>query len=599
MKQFFKTFFASLLAFVAGSGCLVIFLVIALTGMVASLASLGGDRTEPIQLKANTILKIDVSSLSDVMSTDPLSDIVSGDETKRAVSLTDAIMAIRKAKNNPNISGIYLNVEQLSAGQASVDALRRALIDFRSSGKPILSYGDTYTQKAYYLSSVADRVALNPQGAVELIGIAAGHMMFKDALDKLGVKMEIFRVGTFKSAVEPFMLNKMSDDNRRQVQEYVDGLWNTIVEGIASAKGLSPDSLRAFVDAGGAFDPAENFVKAGLVDTLVYRAQIKDMFAEHLGLEDANDLHMVNLADMANVPEEPGKAKSTFVRVIYAEGEIGTSSSPYSFASMIDYSLVDKLREVADKDDVKAVVLRVNSPGGSAFISEQIWHAVKELRTKKPVVVSMGDLAASGGYYISAAANKIVAEGTTLTGSIGIFGMFPNVSKIVSDFGVHIDVVQTSKYADMMMDMRLRPLSPEQRMLIQRMVERGYETFLSRVAEGRGMTRDQVDSVGQGRVWLGAKAKELGLVDELGGLDRAIEEAAKLAALDEYIIDYGQTSRNIYDDLFKSLESTDDFVARLRTRFMTEDERKLMRLYQGVTHGVGIQARLPLEFMVY
>lgn len=599
MKQFFKTFFASLLAFVAGSGCLVIFLVIALTGMVASLASLGGGRTEPIQLKANTILKVDVSSLSDVMSTDPLSDIVSGDETKRAVSLTDAIMAIRKAKNNPNISGIYLNVEQLSAGQASVDALRRALIDFRSSGKPILSYGDTYTQKAYYLSSVADRVALNPQGAVELIGIAAGHMMFKDALDKLGVKMEIFRVGTFKSAVEPFMLNKMSDDNRRQVQEYVDGLWNTIVEGIASAKGLSPDSLRAFVDAGSAFDPAESFLKAGLVDTLVYRAQIKDMFAEHLGLEDANDLHMVNLADMANVPEEPGKAKSTFVRVIYAEGEIGTSSSPYSFASMIDYSLVDKLREVADKDDVKAVVLRVNSPGGSAFISEQIWHAVKELRTKKPVVVSMGDLAASGGYYISAAANKIVAEGTTLTGSIGIFGMFPNVSKIVSDFGVHIDVVQTSKYADMMMDMRLRPLSPEQRMLIQRMVERGYETFLSRVAEGRGMTRDQVDSVGQGRVWLGAKAKELGLVDELGGLDRAIEEAAKLAALDEYIIDYGQTSRNIYDDLFKSLESTDDFVARLRARFMTEDERKLMRLYQGVTHGVGIQARLPLEFMVY
>lgn len=598
MKQFFKTFFASLLAFVAGSGCLVVFVIIAITGMIAGLASLGGGSSEPIQLKANTILKVDVSSLSDIVSTDPLASILSADEEKRSMSLTDAIRSIRKAKNNPNITGIYLNVEGLSAGQASIDALRRALVDFRESGKPILAYADAYSQKAYYLSSIADQIALNPQGGVELIGIASGNMMFKDALDKFGVKMEIFRVGTFKSAVEPFMLNKMSEDNRKQVQEYIDGLWGTIVDGIASAKGLNPDSVRAFADAGRAFDPAESFVQAGLVDTLVYRSQVKDLFTKHLSLENANELRMVSLSDMMSVPEEPQKSEHV-IEVLYAEGEIGVKSSAYSPGSIIDYSLVDKIREVADKDNVKAVVLRVNSPGGSAFISEQIWHAVKELRAKKPIVVSMGDLAASGGYYIAAAANKIVAEQTTLTGSIGIFGMFPNVSKIVSDFGVHIDVVQTSKYADMLIDMGLRPLTADQRTLIQRQVERGYEIFLSRVAEGRGMTRDQVDSIAQGRVWLGAKAKELGLVDELGGLDRAIDEAATLAGLSDYAVSYGETSRSVYEDLFKSLEPSDDFVARLRAYFMTEEERKLMHLYHTATQGVGIQARLPLEFVVY
>lgn len=598
VKNFFKTFLAALLANIVGSGCVVFFVFAGLIGMIGTIATMAGGSSEaPVELVEGTILKVDLASLSDVVSEDPVASFTNP-KASQPVSLSDAIRTISLAKNDPNISAIYLNVEGIEAGMASVDALRRAIIDFKKSNKPVVAYGDLYTQKAYYLASAANEILLNPQGAVALNGIASAHIMYKDALDKLGVKMEVFKVGTFKSAVEPYILNRMSEENKLQTQEYIDGLWLGIVEGIASERKVSAESIRSFVDAGKMFSSAEDFVKAKLVDRLVYRSEVKDVFAKKLKRE-ATSLSMMTLRELSTHLTSDYSADE--VRVIYAEGEITDAVQEYwmTGVSQIGYSLVDELNKVAEDEGTKAVVLRVNSPGGSAFLSEQIWHAVKRLRAKKPVVVSMGDYAASGGYYISAPANMIVAEANTLTGSIGIFGMIPNASQLADKFGVYMDVVKTSEYADLEVGIPFKPMTDAQKALIQAQVERGYDTFLARVAEGRNMSKAQVDSVGQGRVWLGKRAIELGLVDKLGGLDVAIKEVAKIAKLSDYSVNYGKTSKSPLMELLQSQTPTRDFVAKVRSSFLTEDERKALQLLHGHSRYVGVQARLPYDFSTY
>ncbi|MDY3089901.1 MAG: signal peptide peptidase SppA [Porphyromonas sp.] len=603
MKNFLKTFLAALLANVVGSGCVVFFIFAGLISLVGSIAMMGpnisGSQNVPVELKAGTILKIDLSSLSDIVSEDPMAAF-SLKKAPRPISLSEALRAIRIAKNNPNISALYLNVEGIQGGLASVDALRRALEDFKQSKKPIFAYGDMYSQKAYYLSSVADRILLNPEGGVSLTGIASGTMMYKDALDKLGLKMEVFKVGTFKSAVEPYILNEMSEANKLQVKEYIDGLWASITGGISQARKIPTDSLQAFVNRGGAFESAKAFVESKLVDTLMYRADVGQYIAKRLG-KKAKELRMVSLADMADQDDPSASTSGDAVRVIFAEGEIVSEelSDFGGTGSTIGYKLVDELGEAAEDEDVKAVVLRVNSPGGSAFLSEQIWHAVKQLRAKKPVVVSMGDAAASGGYYIASPANMIVAEANTITGSIGIFGMIPNASELAKRFGVNMDIVKTSEYADLEVGIPFRPMTDEQRALIQRQIERGYDTFLGRVAEGRRMTKAQVDSVAQGRVWLGSKALQLGLVDKIGGLDTAIKESAKLAKLNEYHVHYGETSRSFWMEILESQTPTDEFIARVRYALLTSEERSALRFVQGQTRYAGIQARLPYELSLY
>ena len=424
--------------------------------------------------------------------------------------------------------------------------------------------------------------------------------MYKDALDKVGIKMEVFKVGTFKSAVEPYILNKISDANKLQKQEYIDGLWSSILQGVSTERKINADSLNAEVNKGLAFVNSDKYVQTKLVDKLLYRDQIDSVFAAQLKVKKS-DLKMVNLSALAAQQTDDIEVKDGVVQVIYAEGEITQANiSPFAAgASTIGAGLGDKLREAAEDDDVKAVVLRMNSPGGDAFLSEQLWHAVKQLRSKKPVVVSMGDYAASGGYYISSAANRIVAQPNTLTGSIGIFGLFPNFSELVQKVGVNVEVVKTNDFADLTISMPYKPLTNEQRALIQRHVERGYDIFLSRVAEGRHMTKAQVDSVGQGRVWLGRKAQTLGLVDKLGGLDVAIQEAASLAKLSDYSVDYGVTRVNVWEELFKSTSPSNEFIARLRSAFLTDEERKAIRIMQGVTRYSGIQARLPYDFELY
>ena len=599
MKSFFKTFLAALLALVAGSGCIMIFFFVGVAGLIGSLSSLGDSNAVPVNIEQHTVLKIDVAQLHDVVSVNPF-DSFSSSTATQPISLSQAIRAIADAKNNPNIEALYLNVEGVEAGMASVDELRLALQDFKASHKPIIAYGDSYSQKAYYLASVANQIYLNPLGSIELIGIASGEMMYKDALDKVGIKMEVFKVGTFKSAVEPYILNKISDANKLQKQEYIDGLWSSILQGVSTERKINADSLNAEVNKGLAFVNSDKYVQTKLVDKLLYRDQIDSVFAAQLKVKKS-ELKMVNLSALAAQQTDDIEVKDGVVQVIYAEGEITqASTSPFAAgASTIGAGLGDRLREAAEDDDVKAVVLRMNSPGGDAFLSEQLWHAVKQLRSKKPVVVSMGDYAASGGYYISSAANRIVAQPNTLTGSIGIFGLFPNFSELVQKVGVNVEVVKTNDFADLTISMPYKPLTNEQRALIQRHVERGYDIFLSRVAEGRHMTKAQVDSVGQGRVWLGRKAQTLGLVDKLGGLDVAIQEAASLAKLSDYSVDYGVTRVNVWEELFKSTSPSNEFIARLRSAFLTDEERKAIRIMQGVTRYSGIQARLPYDFELY
>lgn len=599
MKSFFKTFLAALLALVAGSGCIMIFFFVGVAGLIGSLSSLGDSNAVPVNIEQHTVLKIDVAQLHDVVSVNPF-DSFSSSTATQPISLSQAIRAIADAKNNPNIEALYLNVEGVEAGMASVDELRLALQDFKASHKPIIAYGDSYSQKAYYLASVANQIYLNPLGSIELIGIASGEMMYKDALDKVGIKMEVFKVGTFKSAVEPYILNKISDANKLQKQEYIDGLWSSILQGVSTERKINADSLNAEVNKGLAFVNSDKYVQTKLVDKLLYRDQIDSVFAAQLKVKKS-ELKMVNLSALAAQQTDDIEVKDGIVQVIYAEGEITQASiSPFAAGvSTIGAGLGDRLREAAEDDDVKAVVLRMNSPGGDAFLSEQLWHAVKQLRSKKPVVVSMGDYAASGGYYISSAANRIVAQPNTLTGSIGIFGLFPNFSELVQKVGVNVEVVKTNDFADLTISMPYKPLTNEQRALIQRHVERGYDIFLSRVAEGRHMTKAQVDSVGQGRVWLGRKAQTLGLVDKLGGLDVAIKEAASLAKLSDYSVDYGVTRVNVWEELFKSTSPSNEFIARLRSAFLTDEERKAIRIMQGVTRYSGIQARLPYDFEPY
>lgn len=603
MKSFLKMFLASLLGIVAGSGCLILILFTFIAGAIASLASFGSSDVEPAAIKANTVLKINLSQISEIVESNPLDNLLSSSKEDMPVSLTEAVRAIKKAKNNPNISGIYLNVEHIQAGMASVDELRRALQDFRASGKVIVAYADDFSQKAYYLASVADQITLNPEGSVSIMGIASSTLMMRSALSKLGIKTEVFKVGTYKSAVEPFILDHMSEANKEQVQTYIDGLWHNITSTIAEARGIEPDSIRLIAERGEAFAPAQLFVERKLVDTLLYRRDIKGFMAERLQLGKPEEVNMVTLSEMVNQPEVGAPISGDAISVIVAEGEImPEKASLYGGVTSITYDLVDKLQEVAKREDVKAVVLRINSPGGSAFLSEQIWREVKALQELKPVVVSMGDVAASGGYYIASAADRIVAEANTLTGSIGIFGLVQNASELASRLGVNLDIVKTSKFANLesggLAGLPINPMTDEERALIQRMVERGYRTFLSRVAEGRNMTLEQVDQVAQGRVWLGSKALELGLVDELGGLSTAVEAAAKLANLSEYRLDYGQTSRNILSELLES-QSSSDFVARLKYSFMSPRERELLLLLERQTASLGVQARLPYEISVY
>ena len=530
MKSFLKYTLASLLA-------LILFTVVSTIITIVSFAGMMASDGMSASVKDNTILRINLSgALAEQTEDDPLSTFMGG-MSETVPGLQTLTEAIRKAKENDKVKGIYLENATLGGTPATIQELRQALVDFKESGKFIISYSDTYSQSGYYISSVADKVMVNPEGLVDWHGLASEPMFFKDAMAKLGVKMQVFKVGTFKSAVEPFTNTEMSDANREQVTSFLGSIWKNMLKEVSASRKISIDQLNTLADEYTALHPAEDLVKNKLVDTLTYMDGVKAYLKQRMDIGEDDELKFISPKDMANA-EIPGyKEQEDKVAIYYAVGDIVQTAGGVSMSGngpqIVGEKVIDDLRCLREDKNVKAVVLRVNSGGGSAYASEQIWREVELLKAEKPVVVSMGGLAASGGYYISCSANQIYAEPTTLTGSIGIFGMIPDVSELVTQkIGVKFDVVKTNALSDM--GAMGRPMNAEEGNLMQAMVERGYETFTGRVALGRKMPIEKVKEIAEGRVWTGEQAKELGLVDKIGNLNAAVKAAAKLAKVEKY-----------------------------------------------------------------
>ena len=531
MKDFLKFTLATVTGIILSS--IVLFII----SMVTLFGIMSASDTETI-VKKNSVMMLDLNgTLVERTQEDPLGILsqLLGDGSN-TYGLDDILSSIQKAKENENIKGIYLQANSLGTSYASLQEIRNALLDFKESGKFVIAYADSYTQGLYYLSSAADKVLLNPKGMIEWRGIASAPLFYKDLLQKIGVEMQVFKVGTYKSAVEPFIATEMSPANREQVTTFITSIWGQVTEGVSTSRNISVDSLNVYADRMLMFYPAEESIKCGLADTLIYRNDVRNYLKKLVEINEDDNLPILGLGDMMNVRKNVPKDKSgNIVAVYYASGEITDyPSSATSEDGIVGSKVIRDLRKLKDNDDVKAVVLRVNSPGGSAFASEQIWHAVKELKTKKPVIVSMGDYAASGGYYISCVADTIVAEPTTLTGSIGIFGMIPNVKGLTDKIGLSYDVVKTNKYADF--GNIMRPFNEDEKSLLQMMITEGYDTFVTRCAEGRHMTKEAIEKIAEGRVWTGETAKELGLVDELGGIDKALDIAVAKAGIEGYTV---------------------------------------------------------------
>jgi len=583
MKDFLKFTLATVVGIILSS--IVIFFIGAIIffGVVAS-------SEKEVKVKPNSVMFLDLNGkLEERTEDNPFKQFVGEDFS--TYGLDDILSSIKKAKENEDIKGIYIQAKALGASYASLQEIRNALVDFKKSGKFIVAYSDNYTQKLYYLSSVADKILLNPKGVIEWKGLAAEPMFYKDLLKKIGVEMQIFRVGTYKSAVEPFIATEMSPANREQVSEYIGSIWNQILTDVSTSRKLSKDSLNAYADRMLMFYPSEKSVKCGLADSLIYKSGVRDYLKKLTKTDKDDDLAVLNLDDMINVKRNVPKDKSgNAIAVYYAFGSIDESTDE----GIVSDKVVKDLRELRENKDVKAVVLRVNSPGGSAFGSEQIWNEVKALKKEKTVVVSMGDYAASGGYYISCAADCIVAEPTTLTGSIGIFGMFPNVKGLTDKIGLSFDVVKTNKFSDL--GATGRGLNTDEQALIQMTINNGYDTFLSRCAEGRKMSKANIAKIAEGRVWTGERAKKIGLVDELGGLDKAIEIAAKKVKLKEYTVLSYPEKKDFFSTIFK--EKPTHYI---ESKLM---ESNFGELYQGfgmikeVQKLDNLQARVPFDINI-
>ncbi len=591
MKDFFKFTLATVTGIILSSIVLFFIGIMVIFGIVSS------SDTETV-VKKNSVMMLDLNGILVERTQESLENVLSmltGDNSN-VYGLDDILASIKKAKENENIKGTYIQASALGSPYASLQAIRNALTDFKESGKFIVAYSDGYTQGLYYLSSVADKVILNPKGMIEWRGIASAPIFYKDLLQKVGIEMQIFKVGTYKSAVEPFIATEMSPANREQVTEFIGSIWGQVVSGVSDSRNISPDSLNAYADRMLMFYPAEESVKCGLADTLIYKNNVRDYLKQLANVDKDDRLPILGLDDMINVKKNVPKDKSgDIVAVYYASGEItDQSGSAASEDGIVGNKVIRDLRKLKDDKDVKAVVLRVNSPGGSAFASEQIWHAVKELKAEKPVIVSMGDYAASGGYYISCVADTIVAEPTTLTGSIGIFGMVPNVKELADKVGITYDVVKTNKFADF--GNLMRPFNNDEKALMQMMITEGYDTFLTRCAEGRHMTKEAIGKIAEGRVWTGETAKKLGLVDELGGIDKALDIAVKKANLNGYTVVSYPEKKDFLSTLLDTKPT--NYVESQLMKSKLGDYYKDFSLLKNLSERSMIQARVPFELNI-
>ncbi len=549
------------------TGCLIFFAVYFICSAI--LGWIMGDMfsSSTVALQDKTVYRLQLSGtlVEQAQEQNPFAGLMgqvpyySDYRNENTVGLDDLLSNIRLAKTDDKILGIWLDGAELAMAPASAKAIRDALLDFKQSGKWVLASAKDYSQINYYIASVADRICLDPTGAVNWNGLAAQRMYYTRLLEKVGVEMQILKVGTFKSAVEPFFRTSMSDADRKQTEEYMGGIWDEFKSAVGASRHLSVAELEALADRYMGLQEAEEQVKAGLVDTIVYTQDMDSLLRVYTGTKDYNTITTSKLA-LVKRPDSKAKDK---VAVVYLEGEITDETGD----GIVGKDVVKMFKKIRKDKDVKALVLRVNSPGGSANASEDIWHAIQNIKADSiPVVVSMGDFAASGGYYISCGADFIFAEPTTLTGSIGIFGTVPNVSKLRDKVGLDIDGITTNRHSDLEANMIYKGMNSEERQLMQTMVERGYDLFTSRCAEGRHVEQDYIKSIGEGRVWLGSKGKELGIVDEIGNIDNAIAKAVELAGLDLYQLAYYPEKKDPLEDLLKMLDNT------------TEEERLMMKV---------------------
>ncbi len=588
MKEFFKFVFASMVGFVLSFVVLLLLFIVMVTALISSAG-----KESKADVSANSVLHFLVEHpILERTNKNPFDqvDLLSLD-TKKQLGLNDILASIKKAKSDDHIKGIYLDLSSLQGGLATIEEIRNALLDFKKSGKFILAYSEVYSQGGYYLASVADKIYLNPEGIIDFRGFSSEIAFFKGTLDKLDIEAQVIKVGTFKSAVEPFILDRMSDPNRKQVTAFLGSMYDHFLQGISSARRIPRDSLEQI--AGNALvRTANDAVRFRLADGLRYKDEVLAELKSRSGIQSDRKVKSVGLAEYAPTSEEKSSSASGRVAVVYANGEIISGEGD---DETIGSDRISRAIRMAREDKkVKAVVLRVNSPGGSALASDVIWREVVLTKKVKPIMVSMGDVAASGGYYIACAADSIFAQPNTITGSIGVFGIIPNMKNFFNNkLGITFDGVKTGKFADL--GTVNRPLTEEERLIIQSEVNKIYSSFTSKVAQGRKRSQAYIDSIGQGRVWSGIEARSNGLVDRLGNLDDAIRAAAGKAGLDEYKIVEYPAMKDPFQGLFD--QSTD----KIKAYFTRQELGESYQYYQQVKSALrstGIQARLPYSISI-
>lgn len=592
MKSFFSNLLASLLGAILG-GIILFFLGFLI---IIGIASASGE-DEIVEIDKNTVLSLDFSTkITDIEPANPLQgfDFMTMNP-ERSIGIKTVLDNIAKAKKDENIDGIFLNLTTLDVGMANLEEIRNALINFKDSNKFVISYAEYYSHSSYYLASVSDKIYMNPVGSMQFVGLGAELMFFKNALEKFGIEPIILRHGKFKSAVEPFMLDKMSEANREQYSTFLNSIWDHILGKISVARNIEVSRLKEIADQL-LISTAPTTVETGLIDSLAYYDEILEKLRLRTKAEKPEDLKLVQLSKYEKVPkvkqkDEKGLAKDK-VAVIYASGDIVSGKGDGT--NIGSESLSKTIREAREDEKIKAIVLRVNSPGGSALASEIIWREMELAKKAKPVIVSMGDLAASGGYYIACGADTIVADPTTLTGSIGVFGIIPNIQKLLNEkIGITVDRVTTNKYSDI--GSMTRKMKSEEHAHILKSIEEIYSTFIKHVADGRGLSLEQVDAIGQGRIWSGINALEIGLVDTLGGLETAIEIAVKKAKLDRYRIESFPKKKEPFEAFIELMgqDTKHKMIQKELGNF-----GPIYNTYKYLMELEGIQARLPFEMII-
>lgn len=587
MKDFFKYLFASMLGFFLSVVIIFIIVIVIIFGAISSL-----DDDKSVTVSNNSILFLNLDQpITERTPKNPFGNLpIVGSAEKDGIGLNDLLKSIKKAKTDDNIKCIYLNVSSPNAGFATMREVRNALIDFKKSHKKIISYSEVYTQGAYYLASVADKIYLNPEGALEFKGFSSELTFFKGTLEKAGVEMQVIRVGNYKSAVEPFILDKMSDYNRQQVTAYVGGLYNTFLTDIAKSRNMERDSLFSIADQYKIQQP-QDALNYKMIDGLKYKDQILEELKGISGRTKGENIRSVAINDYAKNNSDAGSSKNK-VAVIYANGEInGGEGNDNQIGSE---RISRAIRKARLDDDIKAVVIRVNSPGGSALASDVIWREIVLTKKEKPVIASFGDVAASGGYYIGCAADSIFVQPNTITGSIGVFGIIPNFQNLMTNkLGITFDGVKTGQYADIMATNR--PMTAGERFIIQNELNRVYSGFVSRVADGRKKSKAYIDSIGGGHVWIGTDAVQIGLADRIGSFNDAINAAAKKAKIKDFkVVEYP----DVIDPLKSLMDESTDKIKTYYTKQELGDHYMLYQQMKKVMASSGIQARMPFEAVI-